>query len=459
MNEPPLTDNKMTPRERRATWCLGAVFSLRMLGMFMVLPVLTTYGMALPGASESLIGVTIGIYGLMQALLQLPFGLLSDRVGRKPLIVIGLLLFVLGSVIAALSPNIWGIILGRALQGSGAISATIMALLLDLTREQNRTKAMVFIGISFGVTIAIAMALGPIVAHAWGLQSLFWSMALLASICIIITLTLIPNSAPQALNRGSSIVRGSIRQVLSNSRLLKLNVGIMCLHILLMSSFVVLPRVLEQARLPAEAHWKIYLYTMLISFIGALPFIIYAEVKRQMKWVFVGCIVVLLVAELLLWMAGSQFWPIVAGVQLFFLAFNIMEALLPSLISKEAPWGYQGTTMGIYSTTQFIGVAIGGSMGGVLFQFHGAAWVFAAGAMLCMLWLLVGISMKEPPYLSSIRIALPKEALDDSGLAEKIRIHPGVAEAIVVLEERSAYIKIDRQKTSRQQLEALIWQA
>ena len=459
MNDTSLTDNIMTPRERRATWGLGAVFSLRMLGMFMVLPVLTTYGMALQGASESLIGVAIGIYGLMQALFQVPFGLLSDRVGRKPLIVIGLLMFVLGSVIAALSTNIWGIILGRALQGAGAISAAVMALLSDLTREQNRTKAMAFIGISFGVTFAIAMVLGPIVAHAWGLQSLFWCMALLASLGIVITLTLIPNAANHALNRESAIVRGSIRQVLSNSRLVKLNVGIMCLHILLMSSFVALPRVLEQAGLPAEAHWKVYLYTMLISFIGVLPFIIYAEVKRQMKRVFVGCIVVLLAAEVVLWMAGSQFWPIVAGVQLFFLAFNIMEALLPSLISKEAPAGYKGTAMGVYSTTQFIGVAIGGSMGGALFQFHGAAWVFAAGAVLCALWLIVGISMKEPPYLSSLRIALPDEALDDSALAQKIRIHPGVAEAIVVLEERSAYVKIDRQKTSRQQLEALIGQA
>lgn len=318
MNDTSLTDNIMTPRERRATWGLGAVFSLRMLGMFMVLPVLTTYGMALQGASESLIGLAIGIYGLMQALFQVPFGLLSDRVGRKPLIVIGLLMFVLGSVIAALSTTIWGIILGRALQGAGAISAAVMALLSDLTREQNRTKAMAFIGISFGVTFAIAMVIGPIVAHAWGLQSLFWCMAPLASLGIVINLTLIPNAASHALNRESAIVRGSIRQVLGNSRLVKLNIGIMCLHILLMSSFVALPRVLEQAGLPAESHWEVYLYTMLISFVCVLPLIIYAEVKRQIKRVFVGCIVVLLAAEVVLWMAGSQLWPIVAGIQLFF---------------------------------------------------------------------------------------------------------------------------------------------
>lgn len=451
-----MNDNKMTSGERRATWGLGAVFSLRMLGMFMVLPVLTTYGMALQGASESLIGIAIGIYGLMQALFQVPFGLLSDRVGRKPLIVIGLLLFVLGSVIAALSTNIWGIILGRALQGAGAISAAVMALLSDLTREQNRTKAMAFIGVSFGITFAIAMVVGPIIAHAYGLQALFWAMAGLAGAGIVITLTLIPNADRHALNRESAIVRGSISKVLANSRLVKLNIGIMCLHILLMSSFVALPRVMEQAGLPPESHWKVYLVTMLISFVGVLPFIIYAEVKRRMKQVFVGCIVVLLCAEVVLWHAGNQLVYIVAGIQLFFLAFNIMEALLPSLISKEAPAGYKGTAMGIYSTTQFIGVAIGGSLGGTLYQFHGATWVFAAGALLCTLWLLVGLSMKEPPYLSSLRIALPEDALEDRGLEQKIRVQPGVAEAVIVLEERSAYVKIDRQKTSRQQLEALI---
>ena len=189
-----MNDYKMTPGELRATWGLGTVFSLRMLGMFMVLPVLTTYGMALQGASEALIGLAIGIYGLAQAVFQIPFGLLSDRIGRKPLIVGGLAVFVLGSVIAALSDSIWGIILGRALQGSGAIAAAVMALLSDLTREQNRTKAMAFIGVSFGITFAIAMVLGPIVTHALGLHALFWMIAALATTGIVLTIWVVPNS-------------------------------------------------------------------------------------------------------------------------------------------------------------------------------------------------------------------------------------------------------------------------
>ncbi|MEC5317990.1 MFS transporter [Brenneria populi subsp. brevivirga] len=453
-----MNDNKMTPGELRATWGLGTVFSLRMLGMFMVLPVLTTYGMALQGASESLIGVAIGIYGLMQAIFQIPFGLMSDRLGRKPLIVGGLLIFTLGSVIAALSDSIWGIILGRALQGSGAISAAVMALLSDLTREQNRTKAMAFIGVSFGITFAIAMVVGPIVTHAFGLQALFWGIAFLSLMGVAITLAVIPAAPSHVLNRESALVRGGVSKVLANSRLLKLNFGIMSLHILLMSSFVALPRVMEQAGLTPQNHWKIYLATMLVSFAGVVPFIIYAELKRRMIRVFIGCILILIAAEVVLWSADSQLWRIILGIQMFFLAFNVMEALLPSLISKEAPAGYKGTAMGVYSTTQFLGVAIGGSLGGSLFEYDGAAAVFAAGAAIAALWLLVGFTMQEPPYLSSLRITLSDLALTNRDLEQRMRTQPGVAEVVIVPDERSAYVKIDNKKTSRRQLEQLISQ-
>ncbi|KAA5928644.1 MFS transporter [Pantoea sp. Bo_2] len=451
-----MNDNKMTPVELRATWGLGTVFSLRMLGMFMVLPVLTTYGMALQGASETLIGLAIGIYGLAQAIFQIPFGLLSDRIGRKPLIVGGLLLFVLGSVIAACTDSIWGIILGRALQGSGAIAAAVMALLSDLTREQNRTKAMAFIGISFGVTFAIAMVVGPIVTHALGLHALFWMIAILASLGIVITLLVVPSASHHVLNRESGIVKGSFRKVLANPRLVKLNIGIFCLHILLMSSFVALPGQFEQAGFPAPEHWKVYLSTMLIAFAGVVPFIIYAEVKRRMKRVFVGCVGMIVIAEIVLWGAEGHFWTLVVGVQLFFFAFNLMEAILPSLISKESPAGYKGTAMGIYSTSQFLGVAVGGSMGGWVFGHFDAQTVFMVGAMVAAAWLFVSMTMQEPPYVSSLRIVLSDAALALPNLEQRLKAQKGVNSVFIVPEEKSAYIKIDSKVTSRPELEALL---
>ncbi|CNH69432.1 putative transporter [Yersinia pseudotuberculosis] len=451
-----MNDNKMTPLELRATWGLGTVFSLRMLGMFMVLPVLTTYGMALSGASEALIGIAIGIYGLSQAIFQIPFGLLSDRIGRKPMIIGGLLVFALGSIVAALSDSIWGIILGRALQGSGAIAAAVMALLSDLTREQNRTKAMAFIGVSFGVTFAMAMVLGPIVTHAFGLQALFWGIAILALLGIVITLTVVPSANSHVLNRESSMVKGSVSKVLHNSRLLKLNFGIMCLHILLMSSFVALPQMMANAGLAPAQHWVVYLVTMLVSFAAVVPFIIYAEMKRRMKQVFMGCVAVLFIAEVVLWFAGQDLWIIIAGVQLFFIAFNVMEAILPSLISKESPAGYKGTAMGIYSTSQFIGVAIGGSLGGWIFGLEGADMVFAAGAIIALVWFAVSVTMQEPPYVSSLRITLSESAVKNTTLEERLKAQPGVTEAVVVTAERSAYVKVDIKQTNRNQLEQLI---
>ena len=450
-----MNDNKMTPLELRATWGLGTVFSLRMLGMFMVLPVLTTYGMALQGASETLIGLAIGIYGLAQAVFQIPFGLLSDRIGRKPLIVGGLLLFVLGSIIAALSSSIWGIILGRALQGSGAIAAAVMALLSDLTREQNRTKAMAFIGISFGITFAIAMVVGPVVTHLLGLHALFWMIAILAAAGIVITLLIVPSATGHMLNRESGMVKGSFRKVLGSSRLLKLNFGILCLHILLMSSFVALPGQFENAGLPPSEHWKVYLATMLISFVAVLPFIIIAEAKRKMKAVFVSCVALLVIAEIILWGAGTHFWTLVVGVQVFFFAFNLMEAILPSLISKESPAGYKGTAMGVYSTSQFIGVAIGGSLGGWIFGHIDAQTVFLAGTLLAVVWLLVSLTMKEPPYVSSLRL-VSGNLQHAAGLEKQLAAVPGVSSVMMVPAENSIYVKIDSKVTSREALETLV---
>lgn len=450
-----MNDFTMAGSERRATWALGAVFSLRMLGMFMVLPVLTTYGMSLAGASEPLIGVAIGIYGLTQALFQIPFGLLSDRIGRKPLIGAGLLLFAAGSVLAATSHSIWGVIAGRALQGSGAISAAVMALLSDLTREQNRTKAMAFIGVSFGITFAVAMVTGPLITRAVGLSGLFWLIALLALAALALVLWVVPAPAAHLLNRESAMVRGSFRAVLRNPRLLKLNVGILCVHTLLMSSFVALPPLLVQAGLPRESQWQAYLVTMLIAFVSVVPFIIYAEKHRQMRRVFQICVLVMLAAELTLWLSGSQLWGLLAGLQLFFIGFNVMEALLPSLISKESPPVTRAPPWGSTPPVSFSGWPSVAVWGLSLWP-GGAALVFAGCATLALAWFALSLTMSEPPYVSSLRIVLPEGVSADAALEQRIRACEGVSDVLLAGAEHSIYVKVDTKRIGRSDLERLV---
>jgi MFS family permease len=275
----------------------------------------------------------------------------------------------------------------------------------------------------------------------------------------VLTIWVVPNSTNHVLNRESGMVKGSFSKVLAEPKLLKLNFGIMCLHILLMSTFVALPGQLAKAGFPAAEHWKIYLVTMLLSFVSVVPFIIYAEVKRRMKRVFLSCVVLILIAEIVLWSADVHFWGLIAGVQLFFLAFNLMEALLPSLISKESPAGYKGTAMGVYSTSQFLGVAIGGSLGGWLVEMFDGQTVFLAGALLAAIWLLVASTMKEPPYVSSLRVEIPPEIAADDTLKQRLLANEGVSEVLIVAKEHSAYVKIDSKVTNRFEVEQAISQA
>ncbi|PLK58395.1 MFS transporter [Candidatus Palibaumannia cicadellinicola] len=434
----------MTNIELRAIWGLGAVLTLRILGIFMVLPVLTTYGMRLQGANESLIGLAIGIYGLVQSIFQIPCGLVSDRLGCKPLIISGLLIFTLGSIIAALTNSIWGIIIGRALQGTGPITAAVMAMLSDLTREKNHTKAMAFIGISFTIAFATAIVLGPIITNAIGFSGLFWGIAALTLISVTIIISVVPVSHRHTLNRESSIIRSSFSIILTHAQLLKLNLGIFCLHAILMLNFIALPQIMTYASfLPAD-QWKVYLVALLVSFAAVVPCLIYAEMKRSIKPVFIGGVTTLLCAEIVLLDTGNHLWVIFTGIELFFFAFNVMEAILPSLISKEAPASLKGTAMGFYSTSQFLGVAFGGIVGGWLFQLLGASLVILAGVIVALLWWLVSMTMHEPPYVTSLRITLPRQ---NTGTTEQLMqlllAEPEVTEVIVIPEEESAYIKIN----------------
>jgi MFS family permease len=448
---------RMSSGETRAASGLALVFAFRMLGMFMVLPVLATYGMDLAGATPALIGLAIGAYGLTQAFLQIPFGVISDRIGRHPVIYGGLVIFAIGSVVAAQADSIWGVIAGRILQGAGAISAAVMALLSDLTREQNRTKAMAMIGMSIGVSFAVAMVVGPLLTRAFGLHGLFLATGVLALVGIALVAFVVPKATAHTRHRESGVARGEMLATLKHPDLLRLDLGIFVLHSILMASFVALPLALvERAGLPKEQHWWVYLTALVVSFFAMIPFIIYGEKKRKMKRVLLGAVATLMLVELFFWAFGDGLKALVIGTVVFFTAFNLLEASLPSLISKVSPAGGKGTAMGVYSTSQFLGSAMGGILGGWLFQHGGLGVVFIGCAALCALWLAIAVTMREPPYVTSLRLPLSPQAMRETGLAERLKTVPGVTDAVVVAEEAAIYIKLDKEILDRTALERLV---
>jgi len=448
---------RMSSGETRAASGLALVFAFRMLGMFMVLPVLATYGMDLAGATPALIGLAIGAYGLTQAIFQIPFGVISDRIGRRPVIYLGLIVFALGSVLAANSDSIWGVIAGRILQGAGAISAAVMALLSDLTREQHRTKAMAMIGMTIGLSFAVAMVVGPLLTRAFGLSGLFLATGAMALCGIVIVMFMVPRSTGTLQHRESGVAKQALLPTLRHPDLLRLDLGIFVLHAMLMSSFIALPLALvEKAGLPKEQHWWVYLTALLISFFAMIPFIIYGEKKRKMKRVLLGAVVTLMLTELFFWKFGDSLRTLVIGTVVFFTAFNLLEASLPSLISKVSPAGGKGTAMGVYSTSQFLGSALGGILGGWLFQHGGLSVVFLGGAGLAALWLAFAVTMREPPYVTSLRLPLSPEALREAGLTERLKAVAGVTDAVIVAEEAAIYIKLDTELLDRATLEQLV---
>ena len=448
---------RMSSGETRAASGLALVFAFRMLGMFMVLPVLATYGMDLAGATPALIGLAIGAYGLTQAIFQIPCGVISDRIGRRPVIYLGLIVFALGSVLAANSDSIWGVIAGRILQGAGAISAAVMALLSDLTREQHRTKAMAMIGMTIGLSFAVAMVVGPLLTRAFGLSGLFLATGAMALCGIVIVMFMVPRSTGTLQHRESGVAKQALLPTLRHPDLLRLDLGIFVLHAMLMSSFIALPLALvEKAGLPKEQHWWVYLTALLISFFAMIPFIIYGEKKRKMKRVLLGAVVTLMLTELFFWKFGDSLRTLVIGTVVFFTAFNLLEASLPSLISKVSPAGGKGTAMGVYSTSQFLGSALGGILGGWLFQHGGLSVVFLGGAGLAALWLAFAVTMREPPYVTSLRLPLSPEALREAGLAERLKAVNGVTDAVIVAEEAAIYIKLDTELLDRATLEQLV---
>ncbi|ASK36530.1 MFS transporter [Alloalcanivorax mobilis] len=437
--------------ELTTTGSLAAIFALRMFGLFMILPIFAVFGARLEGATPLLIGTAIGAYGLMQALLQIPFGMLSDRFGRRPMLVIGLLLFVAGGVVAALSDTIHGVIAGRALQGAGAIASVIMALIGDVVSERHRTRAMALIGMSVGSSFILALILGPLLANWLGLSGLFWLTVVLGLVAVVVTLWVpspdVRASEPLALGE-------RFRRSLGSANLRRLDLGILTLHLTMTASFVVLPQLLRhRLGLNLEQHSLLYLVVLVGGFLAMVPLIIAAERRGAMPIKRLA-VTLLIVAEVLLALAGSTLWHFVLALFIYFMAFNLLEALLPSLVGRAAPAGTRGTAMGIYSTSQFLGVFIGGQLGGALYQWVGAEAVFFGCAAMGLVWLWILRGMAELPKLDNRAIRL-RAGVDWGEAADRLRAVPGVLEAVVVAEQSLALLKVDNQQLDEQALAAL----
>jgi predicted MFS family arabinose efflux permease len=389
--------HRMSALELRASIALAGVFGLRLFGMFVILPVFAIYAETLPGGGNlALVGIAIGAYGLTQALLQIPFGWWSDRIGRKPVVYLGLILFAVGSFVAAAAPNIYVVIVGRILQGAGAISAAVIALASDLTREQHRTKSMAMIGSTIGVVFALSLVAAPWLNQLIGVPGIFALTGVLALGAMLVMWRVVPSVNDGPVARSSSLL-GDLRDVLTDPQLARLNWGIFALHAVLMALFIAVPFALRDAGMPLSQHWKIYLPVMLASFVLMLPAVMGAHDPRQLKRWFVASVALLVMVQgVMPWLIGG-IWTITLFLLLFFVPFNVLEAMLPSLVSRMAPPQLKGAAIGVYSSVQFLGTFAGAAAGGYLYGRWGVPGIVVPGAILLAIWLILAIGMQAPP--------------------------------------------------------------
>ena len=433
----------MSSLELRGSLSLASLFALRMLGLFLILPVFAVHARHLTGGdSQTLVGVALGIYGLTQGILQIPYGMASDRYGRKRMIVIGLLLFALGSFVAAWTSDIHAVILGRAIQGAGAIAAPVTAFIADITREEHRTKAMAMVGGSIGLTFAVSLVAAPALYRSIGMDGIFELTGALSLAAIWMTLAVVPAEPRSAGDSTRRVQRGALGEVLRNTEQLRLNLGIFSLHVVQMAIFVVIPVALVRyGGLAVSEHWKIYLPVVLGSFALMMPPLVQAERRGRMKFLFLAAIVLLLAVELGFAVCYTNFAMAIALLLAFFVAFNILEASLPSLVSRVAPPASRGTALGVYNTTQALGLFVGGAAGGWLAKNFGDPAVFVFGFAVIALWLGVASGMRVPGETVE-RAYRVSPRLDPTGLRERLVRSRGVREAVIVPEQGIARLKV-----------------
>ncbi|MFB2539655.1 MULTISPECIES: MFS transporter [unclassified Acinetobacter] len=450
----------MNRLEIQSTFALASIFALRMLGLFMIIPVFAVAGQQYTSATPFLLGFAIGIYGLTQAVFQIPFSLWADRYQRKWLIIIGLILFAVGGAIAALSTSIYGVIIGRAIAGAGAVSAVVMALLSDVTREEQRSKAMAMIGMSIGLSFMLAFGLGPFVTAKIGLSGLFWLTTVMAIVAMFM-LFLVPN-----VQRHHRQIRQSYRtqlaEVLKMPDLNRLHISIFVLHLLLTAMFVYIPsQLMTYADIPLDKQGWVYLPLMVVSLFFAFPSIILAEKYRKMREIFLVAVLCIVIGLAVMAFAQSYHYALLVGVAFFFISFNVMEALLPSWLSKAAPLQSKSTAMGINSSSQFLGSFFGGSLGGMLLHLNNTTLGWSLLAGIAIMWLLGMLQIRQPRYLSSVVVQLPTVAQDLNVWSDNILEIEGIEEIVILADKGVAYLKLDKKQldeNARHRLSQLLQQ-
>ncbi len=453
-------NHSMQPVEKQAAVSIAAIFSTRMLGLFMIFPVFVLFAQdEFQNVTGTQIGIAMGIYGLTQALLQIPYGMLSDKFGRKPLIVAGMLVFMLGSIICAMADSIEMMIVGRAIQGMGAVAAVLMASVADLVTEQFRLRAMAVVGITIGLSFTVSLVLGPLLNVWVGVRGIFWVTGLLAIGGILLVIYAVPKIENQSYQREAQTDTSQFMDVLRNGELLRLDMGVFILHAMLTAMFIAIPLMMrDEVGLAVIDHWHVYLPVMLLSFIFMVPFIIQAESKGRMKQVFVGAILTIALMQFAFVLLPVGFWWMSTVLLVFFTAFNLLEASLPSLVVKLSPPDQKGTASGVYSSSQFVGAALGGLAGGMCFQYYGIGGVFIFTGSLGLLWFMVAMGMKNPLPLSIA--SLPVEQVlteqDAEQLQTALLVHEGIHEVAFNLKEARVFFKIDRKVVNELELQVYL---
>lgn len=438
---------------------IATIFSFRLLGLFMLIPIFTLYANELNHSTPMLMGVALGCYGLSQGILQIPFGLLSDRFGRKPLITAGLILFAIGSLMGAFAHSIEMMIAARIFQGAGAIGSVLMALLADLTPDEQRTKAMAVVGISIGISFSLAMIISPIIAVYAGLPGIFYLTAIFAISGILLLHLVIPTPKKDPFHQHNVINPKQFKQVLQNRHLQRLNISIFLQHLMLTSTFYVLPLLLKQHIQQGHLSepWHFYLPLMLSAFIIMMPALTLSERKNRIRQLFIIAVTLTTLSQLML-AFFNPYWPSLCITMLiYFVAFNILEATLPSQISRQADASNKGTAMGIYSSSQFLGIFAGGALAGILFQYAGNNGIFLLNAAIGTIWIIISYFIEPNAYQLTHTISfksLPDE--DDEMLINKLLQLPGVVSVSISRADREIHLRIDKASYIKNSAEKII---